>query len=320
MVRLHRLMAILLLLESRGQIKAKELAVALETSVRTIYRDIDTLCEAGIPLAATTGPNGGIHFMEGYSVNMHNLHGDDVINLYLSGIGIHPDGQSDTGIRLKHTLLKLEQSLPLEYHEDILKAKERFYFDETPWWGQLPKVECLETLRKSVLQSKKLMITYRKVYGETSSRIVRPYGLVVKTMEWYLVAYCEKSGVVRTFKCERIKEAEMMDEPFDFPTEFSLERYWKESAQHFFDTRREVEQYPVLIKLPRYKADSLKHLSIYDIHEEQGYLWATVNMHSWELARDEVLDVIGYAEVITPVELREYAKNELIQRMKAYDS
>lgn len=292
--------------------------MALETSVRTIYRDIEELCVAGIPISATTGPHGGIYLMEGYSVNLRSLHSEDVINLYLSGIGIHPNGQSDTGMRLKHALLKLEQNLPPEYRLDIEQARKRFYFDETLWWGQLPKVEYLELLRRSVLQSKRLRITYRKVYGETTKRTVLPYGLVVKAMEWYLVAYCEKWGGVRTFKCERVQEAEILEETFIVPEEFSLEAYWQESARQFFETRQDVEHYPVEIRLPQYKSDSLTHLSLYEAHEEEGFIRATVNMHSFELACDEVLDVMGYAEVITPLELREFVKKELGERVKLY--
>ncbi|MFD2878558.1 helix-turn-helix transcriptional regulator [Paenibacillus rhizoplanae] len=81
-MRLHRLIAILLLLESRGKMKANELSIALETSVRSIYRDIDVLAESGIPLVSTTGPNGGISLMEGYTVNLRRLQGEEVVQLF----------------------------------------------------------------------------------------------------------------------------------------------------------------------------------------------------------------------------------------------
>lgn len=317
-MRLHRLMAILLLLESRGQVKAKEMATALETSVRTIYRDIDTLCEAGVPIAAMTGPNGGIYLMGEYSVKMDNLHSEDVINLYLSGVGIHPGGQSDTGIRLKNALLKLEQSLPAGYRGDIAKARKLFYFDETPWWGQVPQIRCLDSLRKALWQGKKVQMTYQKMFEAGSSRVIRPYGLVVKAMEWYLVAFCEGSGIVRTFKCERVAEARILDEACAIPEEFSLEGYWKQSAQQFFDTRMETEQYPVTIRLPKYKDDRLKQLSVYEVREEGGHLVAAVNMHRFDLALDEVLDVMGYAEVLEPRELRDHVREKITQLAEVY--
>ncbi|WP_306440379.1 helix-turn-helix transcriptional regulator [Paenibacillus sp. VTT E-133280] len=125
-MRLHRLIAILLLVESRGKMKANDLAEALETSVRSIYRDIDVLAEAGIPLLSTPGPNGGISLMEGYTVNLNQLHGEDVINLFLTGMGIHTGGHTDSGLKLKATLLKLEKSLPASYQNDIQRHKDVF--------------------------------------------------------------------------------------------------------------------------------------------------------------------------------------------------
>jgi predicted DNA-binding transcriptional regulator YafY len=174
------LIAILLLLESRGQIKAKELASALETSLRTVYRDIDILCEAGIPITTATGPNGGLYLMEGYSTGLYNLHDDDAVNLYLSGIGMY---KGDTGLQLKRTLIKLEKILPQEYKGDLGAARERFLFDETPWWGERPIPRCLDNLRKSVWSLQKIKIMYHKVNNEISAREVFPYGLVLKSME-----------------------------------------------------------------------------------------------------------------------------------------
>lgn len=231
-MRLHRLIAILLLIESRGQIKAKELASALETSARTIYRDIEILCQAGIPIATTTGPNGGIYFMEGYSAKLYDLQGDDAANLYLTGVAMH---RGDTGLNLKNAFVNLEKTLPPEYGKDVGIAKERFYFDEHPWWSERPYVHSLETLRKAVWNSKKIEIEYRKASNETSTRELLPYGLVVKDMQWYLVAFCERSKTIKTFKCERIIKADLTDTPFQFPSNFNLEEYWKESQKRFRD-------------------------------------------------------------------------------------
>lgn len=179
-MRLHRLIAILLLVESRGKMKANDLAQALETSVRSIYRDIDVLAEAGIPLLSTPGPNGGISLMEGYTVNLNQLHGEDVINLYLTGMGIHAGGHTHSGLKLKTTLLKLEKTLPSSYQTDIQKAQRRFYFDDTPWWSERIEIPCLESIRTAVWRSQKLKIEYHKINRVISSRKLQPYGLVVK--------------------------------------------------------------------------------------------------------------------------------------------
>lgn len=100
--------------------------------------------------------------MEGFSVGINKLQGEDLINLYLSSIGIKPDIQSDAGMRFQNALLKLEKSFPTKYSQDLKKAKERFYFDNSPWWGKHPKVLCIDVLVKSVWESIKIKITYAR--------------------------------------------------------------------------------------------------------------------------------------------------------------
>jgi predicted DNA-binding transcriptional regulator YafY len=317
---LHRLIAILLLMESRGRIKAKDLAAALETSVRTIYRDIDILAEAGIPIATETGPYGGIHLMEGYTVNLKQLRGDDVIHLYLTGMGIHSDGHSESGLKLKNALLKLEKSLPEAYQTDIRKAKARFYFDETPWWTKRTPIACLETLRPAVWHSRKAVIQYRKTNGQRSARIVHPYGLVVKMTDWYLVAFCERAEAIRTLKCERIEQAELLNEEFAIPPDFSLEAHWKTQHEEFISVRKEQEHCPVLLKVRKDKTGILNKLDLLYFKEEQDHVLTAVNMHRYDCARSEVGWLIGQAEILEPQALREYAREEIRQLHMMYQA
>ncbi len=316
-MRLHRLIAILLLIESRGQIKAKELASALETSIRTIYRDVEILCQAGIPIATTTGPNGGFYFMEGYSAKLYNLRDDDAVNLYLTGAAMY---KGDTGQNLKNALVKLEKILPPEYGGDIKAAKERFYFDESPWWDKRPDTQCLETLRKAVWSSKKLRIAYRKVNDKASERELWPYGLVVKDMEWYLVAFCPKSGAVKTFKCDRIIRAEITDAAFQPPSGFNLERYWKDSEKSFKDKCAENERYPVLIKLQKCDSGILKKLEVYETEEKDGYVFARINMHKYEFACNEAVEILWHAEILKPAELRNHVKQRIENVLEKYSA
>lgn len=236
-MRLNRLIAILLLLESRGLVKARELADALETCERTIYRDIDALCAAGVPILSDTGPNGGFSLMEGYSERLSELRADDVVNLYLSGIGVRPERQSESSLGLANTLRRLEASLPAAYRPDVEKAKTRFYFDPEIWWRERAPIPCMDTLRHAVWDSVKLRITYRKTsfdQDETSERVICPYGLVVKDTEWYLAAHCDTAGDMRSFKCERILSAVRLEnDRFQIPDDFSLEVFWRNHVQGF---------------------------------------------------------------------------------------
>ncbi|QWU13957.1 Predicted DNA-binding transcriptional regulator YafY, contains an HTH and WYL domains [Paenibacillus sophorae] len=310
-MRLHRLVAILLLLESRGKLKAKELAEALETSVRSIYRDVDTLAESGVPIVSAPGPSGGLSLMEGYTVDLKSLHNDDVVHLYLTGLGIYSGAGTESGHKLRSALLKLEKTLPDEYKPDLHKAKSRFYFDDTPWWRERPDAPCLETVRAALWKSHKLTIHYRKPGGELSIRDVRPYGLVVKQGEWYLAAYSEMVEEVRTFKCERISAAEQLEGGFEIPADFSLEHYWKGSNQSFKRSRQEREVYPVILRVKEPSVNLRNKLEILHTAWEQNTALLTVNMYGYEAACRDILELIGCGEVVAPEELRAFIKDKL---------
>lgn len=310
-MRLHRLIAILLLVESRGKMKANDLAQALETSVRSIYRDIDVLAEAGIPLLSTPGPNGGISLMKGYTVNLSQLHEEDVINLYLTGMGIHTGGHTHSGLKLKTTLLKLEKTLPASYQMDIQKAQKRFYFDDTPWWSERLEIPCLESIRAAVWRSHKLWVEYHKINGVISNRKLHPYGLVVKKEEWYLIAYCEDAEQIRTFKCERIATTQLIDEEYAIPQDFSLEGHWKQQEREFKQACKEEEIYPVLIRTNKSRVASIHGLEIMNRVEEGDQITLTVNMYSYESACTNVWGILGQAEIVEPLKLRQYVKEQV---------
>ncbi|WP_082726832.1 helix-turn-helix transcriptional regulator [Paenibacillus riograndensis] len=317
-MRLHRLIAILLLIESRGKMKANELADALETSVRSIYRDIDVLAESGIPMVTTPGPGGGISLMEGYSVNLQKLHGEEVINLYLTGMGIPFDAQTESGLKLKNALLKLENTLPAAYQEDIHKAKTRFYYDNAPWWEERAELPCLEQLRSAVWRCRLLRIQYRKVNGELTSRILHPYGMIVKQGEWYLAAFCEAAEEVRTFKCERIVSVEAVDGQYTVPADFSLEEYWLRGNDVFKQNCKQDEFYPVVVRAAKDRQQGLRQYEIAGVKETEEHLEFTLNLYSYESACRQVMNLLNDAEILKPPEIREYIKEKLVLLQKVY--
>lgn len=317
-MRTARLIAILLLLESRGKIKARELAEALETSVRTVYRDIDVLCEAGIPIYSTTGPNGGVSFVDGYKIDMNRLNSDDIVNLYLTGAGIPQDYQKKTNYELKNTLIKLKNNLPPQYANDVDSALKRFYFDSSPWWEERSFIEFYEILRQAVFQSRVIHIKYKKSNGEVSERTVCPYGLVSKNSEWYMAAFCKESESVKTFKCNRLIDIMLLEGSFSYPEEFSLEKYWQKSVECFKEAVIEKENYEVTIKLLKSSSHILKSFAVRQLNEKDGYLHAVVEMVNYEEARVKSMDIAGQAEIIKPEELRQYVKKELVGIIERY--
>lgn len=317
-MRLHRMISILLLIENKGKVKAKDLAEKLETSVRTIYRDIDALCEAGIPLKADTGPNGGIQFMDGYKVKINDLSGEDIINLYLSSMGIKPGKKSEGGMKVTTALLKLQKTLSPELNDDLDTIKRRFHVDDIPWWGKENKLDYVDILMQAIWQSYKLRIVYKKTTGEETQRDIRPDGIVVNQMDWYMIAYCEKSNDLRTFKCERIIRCECLFERFILPKDFSAKEYWERSKKLFKDTCMESEKYPVVLKIDKKNFDLLKDFSIYKVKESDDYCEVTINMYQYECTRRDILKIMGYVEVLKPKELRSYLIEELNQVIRRY--
>lgn len=307
-MRLHRLIAIILLLESRKKLKAKDLAVALETSERTIYRDVETLCEAGIPIASDFGPTGGFMLMEGYTAGLRIMNCDEAVTLYLSGIASNPN----VGSIMQSTLNTLLRNLPEQYSIDIRKAMQQFYFDPENWFIRKEPIPFLDVLRQAIWQSLKLRIIYRKSslkHEETVDRKIRPYGLVVKSNEWYLVAYCETSREMRVYRCDRLLGAEILKEPTLLPEGFSLEQFWHEWVGEFNEIIRNEQQPDYLVSIRVDETFDEKNYEVINIKKYIGYKILTINLHTFEEASNKALQFSAEAEILSPSELKDYVIN-----------
>ncbi|AOT71443.1 helix-turn-helix transcriptional regulator [Geosporobacter ferrireducens] len=308
-MRLHRLLGIIMLLDSRGIITARNLAKILEASERTIYRDIDILCEAGIPIFSIPGPNGGYSFMEDYKINSNVLESGDAVHLLLSSMGIRPEKNTEMAQQLKNAIIKLENSISKEHKEEIIKAKERFFIDSEPWWHKRVQSKNIDIIKKSVLNLKKLKVRYKKFNGEVSERILRPYGAVVKNLEWYVIAFCELKNDIRVFMCNRIENIEVLDESFNIAENFSLETFWENSKQQFVkqaSSKIEHNAYPVKLKFYEEKKQTLQGFYIRS-SSKVGETWIyDIDMISFQTACNVIFPLSDRMEVLEPVELREY--------------
>lgn len=298
-----------MLLDSRGVMKAGNLAKILETSERSIYRDIDILCEAGIPIMSTPGPNGGYSFMQGYKINSTSLESSDVVHLLFSSMGITPEENTETAQQLKNALIKLENSVSKEHKEEIIKAKERFFIDSNPWWGKKIQNKYVDVIKKSVLNLNKLKIYYKKINGEISERIICPYGVVVKNSQWYVVAFCEFKNGIRIFKCNRIDDIEVLKENFIMPENFNLEEFWNKSKQKLINqasSNIKHNSYVVKIKSSETNKHLLEGFYTHSSTEIEDVLIYEIDMISFETACNVIFPFSDRIEVIEPLELRDY--------------
>lgn len=313
-MRLHRLLGILILMDSGGIIKAGKLANILETSERTIYRDIEILCQSGIPIMSIPGPKGGYAFMENYKIKSNIMLKGDMVNLLLSTIGVRPEKNSDSELELQNLMLKLENGLSQENKEEIINARKKFFVDTEPWFGEIVNNNYMDLIKKSVLEMKKLKIKYKNYDGIIKERIIRPLGVIVKNNLWYVAAFCERTKEQRVFKCSRIEAVEYLDEGFSTDKGFNLEDFWERSKENIaLKSKTKVgNSYLVTVKL---KDESIKFLSGFNIFSsvKSGDSYIKVfDMISFETALSVIFSLSDKMEVIEPSDL----KNSIIEKAK----
>ncbi|MFT2019466.1 helix-turn-helix transcriptional regulator [Streptomyces sp. 796.1] len=235
-----RLLSILLLLQTRARVPAAELAERLEVSVRTIYRDVDSLSAAGVPVYAERGRHGGISLLPGYRTDVTGLTAPEARALFVL---TEPGAHSALGLdeALGSALRKVMAALPAPHRPTAELASRRILIDPDRWLaGPRPTVD-LSALETAVFTDRRLRLSYRHS-GAARARAytVDPYGLVAKAGTWYLVA--DRSGTPRLFRADRIARATVTDDPVRRRPGVELADAWQA-------LRRGVEERPVAVRV-----------------------------------------------------------------------
>lgn len=206
-----------MVLLERKKISATKLAEMFEVTPRTIYRDIETINLAGIPIIAYPGVNGGIGIMEEYKIDKKLFTTSDITTL-LMGLGSISSTLSSEEI--VNTLAKIKGLIPAEQIRDIELKSSQITIDLTSWAGNKNLQPNLEKIKKALNERKFLSFNYSDRGGKKSSRKVEPYRLVLKEANWYLQGYCTSRQDFRIFKLSRISVLEVFDDIF-IPREFN---------------------------------------------------------------------------------------------------
>ena len=198
---LNRLMGIIYILMNKGTVTAGELAERFEVSVRTIYRDVEHLSMAGIPVYAQKGKNGGIRLTERFVLDKMLLSEEEQQQILAALASLRETGAD----KESETLQKLG---------DFFKAEPKDWvaIDFSDWSGR--RKELFEQLRQAILTRHVLQFDYYGQYGEMSNRTVEPVQLLFKEYTWYLRAFCRKRQAMRLFKVLRMKRVEVLEEVF----------------------------------------------------------------------------------------------------------
>lgn len=233
-MKADRLISILMLLQIHKQLTASDLAQRLEVSVRTIYRDIESLSYLGIPIFTDRGSNGGIKLLGNYKTTLSGLNRNELYSLFaptsdkiLEDLGIEKVN--------KNTLLKLLGNSSQNQIEEIKSLQNYIYIDMHTWNENPIKIDkdILSTLQDDIWNHTISKIIYRKATG-TKEVILKPLGLVCKRGIWYLIG--EHNKVIKAYKVINIEYASSTNESFNRPNDFNLEDYWKLSTGNFKST------------------------------------------------------------------------------------
>ncbi|KAF5049678.1 WYL domain protein [anaerobic digester metagenome] len=210
-MKVDRLVSIIMILLDKERIGAQELADMFEVSTRTIYRDIDAINLAGIPVCSTSGVGGGFEIMPKYKIDNKFFSTADIsaILMGLSGLS-----NMIRGDELANALAKVKSFIPADRAKDIELKVNQIYIDLSPWMGNRNIQLYLEIVKTALQESRLLSFEYVAHHENKTARTVEPYQLVLKSSHWYLQGYCHKRSDYRLFKLSRISRLQIQEETF----------------------------------------------------------------------------------------------------------
>jgi predicted DNA-binding transcriptional regulator YafY len=236
-MRATRLVSLLLLLQTRGQLTAAGIAERLEVSVRTVHRDVESLAAAGVPVEAVRGPAGGYRLAGGYRTRLTGLTADEAEALFAAGMP-GPAAELGLGGELAAARLKLLAALPQELQERASRASALFHLDTRGWFRAEDTVPHLPALASAVWRGCRVRIRYRE-QGTVVQRTVDPLGLVLKGGAWYLVA--RRSAGMRVYRVSRVASVRALEDAFERPDAFELRAFWDQWSRSFEQSLARVE-------------------------------------------------------------------------------
>jgi predicted DNA-binding transcriptional regulator YafY len=290
-VRATRLVSFLLLLQTRGQLTALELAERLEVSERTVQRDAQSLAEAGVPIVSVRGPAGGYRLERGYRTKLTGLDAGEAEALFVG-----PAAELGLGRELAAARLKLLASLPGELQERAGRASQLFHVDTRGWFREEDRVPHLPVLAGALWRGRRLDMRYREGSAVVSRRL-DPLGLVLKAGVWYLLA--RRRGEERVYRVSRIVSVRERAEPATRASDFDLAAAWASRSEAFERSRPRID---VTVRVSRSRVRYLRGARIVEDGERPTVI---AQFDGLDHAYYGLMSYGPQAEVVAPRELRD---------------
>lgn len=298
-MQVNRLFEIVYILLNRNYITAKELAEHFEVSVRTIYRDIDILCQSGIPIYTSKGKGGGIGLLDNFVLNKSVLSKQEQEEIISALQGLNATSYPD----LSHVLSKMSNLFGTEQNNWI-------EVDFSDWsFSQKEKFNLIKT---AILQKKVLEFDYYSSYGEKTTRSTEPLQLWFKDKTWYLKAYCRRKSDIRIFKLNRIKDLNLTDEIFKRNMDIKMQTIQYDLPQiNTVEIKMEIsgtQAYRVYDEFMEHQVEK----------KEDGSFLVTFSYPEDEWVYGYIMSFGSYGEVLEPEHIRKIVKDRLQSALVKY--
>lgn len=302
-MRAERLLKMTMILQTRGRQTARDLAMELEVSERTIYRDVIALSLAGVPVYTEKGPGGGIQLIEEYRTSLTGLSPEEVQALFMVNI---PAALASLGMddEVQNAWLKLSAALPDYLQQSQRDTVQRMLIDQS-WWQERQEnaPDYLRELYRAIWEDRIIRITVQYQFGYLAEHEVEPYSLVSRGQKWFLVGCIE--GNLKVFWLSAIQDLKLIDRTFIRSINFDLHKFWQSwiSRQVAMGMGYEVMLLanPEASKIIRRQATAV--VDSIEESKEEGWQLVTLRFDNFEQARRQILDLGGAIKVLEPIAL-----------------
>lgn len=317
-MRASRLLSIQMLLQARGRVSASVLARELEVSVRTLYRDVEELAAAGVPIFAERGRAGGFQLLAGWKPTLAGLTPTESQAVFLSGLA-GPAAELGFGSAVEAAKLKLLAAMPKEWRGQAERVASRLYLDPLDWYRDTEPAPHLGAIAAAVWEPRLLALEYESWKGVVK-RTVSPLGLVLKSGAWYFVAAVDDSP--RTFKVANVRALGVLEAPARRPKGFDLPAYWRESVQRFeqqlLQGRATVLADAAGVAQLRRENGAVARAVPQQLDTAHGRARIVIPIESIEQATSLFIRLAPEVEVIEPAALRESIERRLRAAARRY--
>lgn len=310
-MKVDRLVSIIMILLDKERIGAQELADMFEVSPRTIYRDIDAINMAGIPIRSTSGVGGGFEIMPQYKVDKKVFSTADLSALLM---GLSSISDVVRGDELIHALAKVKSFIPADKAEDIELKVNQICIDLSPWMGNNNIQPYLEIIKTALQESRLLTFEYIAHHGNETSRTVEPCQLVLKSSHWYLYGYCHIKNDYRLFRLSRMSKLQMQEETF------TPRGYQKPQLE--FDDILKTMQTKIKIRIHKSVMDRVLDYCTYEDFKPDSNEYYIVNFPfiENEYHYDILLSFGDKCECLEPLHIRAKIKQRIHDIAALYES